>query len=241
MLTISIKQRKIFGRKLKSLRAKGFLPAVIYGPGIKNLSIEIDSEKFLELYKRAGESSLISLNLQGEDKKFLVLIYDVEFDPLSGKPISVDFYQPNLKEKVEIAIPLNFVGQSPAVKKFNGTLVRDIQEIEVKAFPQNLPKEIKVDISSLKELNDEILVKDLVFPEDVEVSKKPEEVVAYIAPPENVEEELEKPIEEKVEEVEKIEKEEKPLRGENKEEEVTIEEKEKKQGETKEKKKQETK
>ena len=204
MLILKAKIRKELGKKVKNLRRQGILPAVLYGPKIKNLSLEINSKEFNNVYKAAGESSLISLEI--EDKKFSVLIHELRKDPLIGEPIHVDFYQPILTEEVEAAVPLVFEGTSLAVNDLGGTLIKEIQEVIVKALPQNLPHEIKVNIEKLRTFEDEILVKDLQIPEGVNVQKGLNEIVVIVTPPEKVEEELEKPVEEKVEEVEKVEK-----------------------------------
>jgi len=226
MLSLTAKIRKKVGKKVKALRKEGILPAVLYGPKIKNLLLQLEEKEFEKIYREAGESSLISLEVEASstsadeasvDKptsakasvdragKFLVLIHDIQRDPVTDKVIHIDFYQPSLKEETEIVVPLIFEGEAPAVKELNGTLVKNIQEIPVKALPQNLPHEIKVNIESLKTFEDDILVKDLKVPEGVKVLKDPEEIVASVSPPKKVEEELEKPIEEKVEEVEKVE------------------------------------
>lgn len=207
MLTLKAKIREKIGKEVKSLRKKDILPAVLYGPKIKNLNIELDLKEFENIFEQAGESSLISLEV-GQDK-FLVLIHEIKKDPLTEKLIHVDFYQPILTKEVEAAVPIVFEGESPAVKELDGTLIKEIQEIEVKALPQNLPHEIKVSIENLKTFEDEILIKDLKLPEGVKIQKEPNEIVAVVTPPEKVEEELEKPIEEKVEEVEEAEEEKK--------------------------------
>lgn len=230
MLTLKVKIRKDLGKKVQALREQGILPAVLYGPKIKNLSMEIDFKEFENIYKEAGESSLISLEMDpatgsSQIKKFLVLIHEVKKDPLTGKPIHADFYQPILTEEVEATVPIVFEGEALAIKELGGTLVHEISEIQVKALPQNLPHEIKVNIDGLKTFNDEILVKDLKLPKDVTVQKEKNEIVAVVVAPETekIEEELEKPIEEKVEEVEeakeeKDEKEEKDKKEEKEEE-----------------------
>ena len=202
MVTISAKIRNVFGKKLKTLRKKGILPGVAYGPELKSTPLELDLKEFEKVYKIAGESSLISLDLKGKKEKKLVLIREVEVDPLTERPIHVDFYHPRLKEKVTATVPLVFKGESPAVKELGGTLVKNISELEIKALPQNLLHEIEVDIGSLKTFEDDILVRDLNVPSGVKILRNPEEIIASVVPPENVEEELEKPIEEKVEEVE---------------------------------------
>jgi len=163
-----------------------------------------------------AEASSLSLNVEEKKQKFLILIHDIQFDPLTEKPIHIDFYQPELKEEVEVTVPLIFEGEAPAVKNLGGTLIKEISEIEVKAKSQNLPHEIKVDIGSLKTFEDNIKISDLKVPEGVKILKGPEEIVVSISRPEKVEEELEKPVEEKVEEVEKVEK--KPKEEEIKEE-----------------------
>ena len=234
MLTLSSKIRKEVGKKVKSLRQQGILPAVLYGHKIKNLNLEVDSKEFEKIYSKAGESSLItlviakgkdeaeaeasslSLNVEEKKQKFLILIHDIQFDPLTEKPIHIDFYRPGLKEEVEVTIHLTFEGESKAVKNLGGTLIKEISEIEVKAKSQNLPHEIKVDIGSLKTFEDNIKISDLKVPEGVKILKGPEEIVVSISRPEKVEEELEKPVEERVEEVEKVEK--KPKEEEIKEE-----------------------
>ena len=209
MLTLSAKIRKEIGKKTKTLRGKGILPAVLYGPEIKSaLPLELDYKSFEKVYNAGGESSLVSLEVDG--KKFLVLIHDLERDPVKEGLVHVDFYQPRLNEEVEVTIPIVFEGESIAVKELGGTLVKNISEVEVKALPQKLPHEIKADIGNLKTFEDHVLVKDLKLPEGVKALKDPEEIVAFVSPLEKVEEELVKPIEEKVEEVEKVEEEKKP-------------------------------
>jgi len=234
MLSLKAKIRKNLRKKVKVLREKGILPAVLYGPKIKeSLPLEVDSKEFEKIYKEVGESSLISLDIEG--KQSPVLIHEVARDPLSEEPIHVDFYQPRLDEEIEAKVPLAFEGEAPAVKELGGTLVKNIYEVEAKALPQNLPHEIKVSVEKLKTFEDSILIKDLNIPKDVKILKEPEETVAFVAESEKVEEELEKPVEEKVEEVEKAE--EKKEEAEEKEEREEKEEKEEKEKEAPEKSK----
>jgi len=204
MLSLSVKIRKELGKKSKALRKKGILPGVLYGPKLKeNLLLELDEKKFEKVYKEAGESSLISLEVEG--KRFPVLIHEIQLASLTGKPIHVDFYQPSLVKEVEVTVPLVFEGVAPSVRDLGGTLVKNIQEVTVKALPQNLPHEIKVNVEKLKTFEDNILIKDLIVPQGGKILKEPEEVVALASRPEKIEEELAKPVEEKVEEVEKVE------------------------------------
>lgn len=203
MFNLSAKIRNDLGRKVKKTREGGILPGVLYGPELKeSQNVEINLKDFERAFKGAGESSLISLEIGGEN--FPVLIHDFQKDPLTEKFIHVDFYQPKLKEEIEVKVPLVFDGEAPAVKELGGTFIKNISEVRVKAFPQNLPHEIRANIGKIKTFEDFILIQDLSMPENVKILNHPDEIVASVAPLEKVEEELEKPIEEKVEEVEKV-------------------------------------
>ena len=223
MLVINAKIRKDFGRKSKSLKKVGKIPAIVYGHKIKNLALEVDEKEFSKIFKQTGESSLIFLKIEGEKEKQErpVLIHEIQRDPVTDRVIHIDFYQASLKEEVEVTVQLTFEGVASVVKDLGGTLVKNITEVKVKALPQNLPHEIKINIDGLKTFEDHILIKDLVIPQGVKILKEPQEIVLSVAAPTKVEEELEKPIEEKVEEVEKVEK-------EKKEEEIVEEKKEEK-------------
>lgn len=209
MISLQAKTRKDFGKKTKMMKNQGIIPAVVYGPGVKNANIEVDEKEFKKVLHKAGESSLIELSVEGDKDKRPVLVHEIQRDPLSDNIIHIDFFQASLKEEVQVAIPLVFEGVAPAEKDLGGTLNKNMLEIEVKALPQNLPHEIKVFVDVLKTFEDHILVKDLQVPSNVEVLKKPEEIVASVLPPQKVEEELATEIKENVEDIEKVEKEKK--------------------------------
>ncbi len=166
-----------------------FIPGILYGPKIENKLLFVKRKEFERVYKKVGETSLISLEIENNNNtakkpKFSVLVQEIQRDPLTNKIIHIDFYQPLLSDKVEVSIPLQFIGESAAVKKLGGTLIKEIQEIEVKTLPQNIPSKIEVDISKLKTFEDEILVEDLSIPENVEIQRDLKEIVAVVTPPE---------------------------------------------------------
>lgn len=196
---IKLSAQKREKEKTNVIRKQGFIPAVLYGPKIENKNLKVSEKEFRKVFKEAGESSLITLEVEGEKDKFLVLIHDFQRDPVTGEFIHIDFYQPDLEKEVEAWVPIVTVGEAPAVKQLGGTLVKNVTEVLVKALPLNLPHEIKVDISKLETFDDEILTKDLQVGEGVKIMKDPEDIIISVSPPEKVEEELEKPEEEMVE------------------------------------------
>jgi len=190
MTLIKAKKRDKFGKQNEFLREEGILPAILYGEGIKNVSVEVKEKDFKQAYTEAGESSLISLEL--DEKKHNVLIHQIAKDSMSDRFIHVDFYKPSTKKKIEAEIPLVFEGEPLAVKDLNGILARELNSISVKGLAHNLPREIIVDISGLNTFEDRILVKDLKLPEGIEARREGNEIVALVVP--QKEEKEEEPV-----------------------------------------------
>lgn len=181
MLELKADKREQLGKKTNALRRAGFLPAVIYGEGIKSESLSISYKDFEKIYKEAGESTLIKLNVA--NKPHNVLIYDVKHDPITDRPIHADFYAVRMDKEIKTKVPVEFFGESPAVKNDGGIIVRVMQEIEIEALPQNLPHSMKIDISSLVKFEDRVFVKDFVLPEGVKILADENEVIVLVEPP----------------------------------------------------------
>ena len=127
MLTLTAKIRQLKGKKTNRLRKNDSLPAVLYGRKLASIPLEVGLKSFEKVYKQAEKSSLINLkieNIKDAKEEHLILIHDVQQDPLTEKFIHVDFYQPRLKEKTEAKIILVFEGEAPAVKELGGTLIK---------------------------------------------------------------------------------------------------------------------
>lgn len=228
MLNLKAKTRNN-DENANALRNEGILPGVIYGYETDNLPIQMDSVEFDKIYREAGESTLIKLDVEKEDRvdSHTVLIQETQEHPVTDEFTHVDFYQPNLKEKVEVEIPLEFTGQSSAVKDQDGTLVRNFSEITIEALPDKLIHNIEIDISVLETFDDVIKVKDLEVPEGVEILEDEEAVVALVSRPQDIDEELEEPVEEDLEGVEVVGEEEGEEEEETEEGEEVEEEEEK--------------
>lgn len=190
MFKLSAKIRDISGKAVKTLRQAGEIPAVIYGAKDSAKSIILSIIDFRKVYKEAGESSVISLELDG--KKHDALIHDVQFDPISGEPIHVDFLLISQDKELEVDVPLVFEGVAPVVKELGANLVKVMHELPISALPKNLPHDIVIDVSVLKTLDDQILVSDIKLPAGVKPTVSLEEVVVSVteAGEEVVEEEI---------------------------------------------------
>lgn len=153
------------------------MPATVYGPKQEALSISLSSLEFKRILRNEGESSV--LELAGLGKPFQVLIHDIDHDPVTGNPRHADFYAIEKGAKVEVAVPLSFIGESAAVKG-GASLVKVLHELEIEVAPEHLPHEIEVDISVLENVGDRIHVSDIKLPAGVVLRIDGEEVVALV-------------------------------------------------------------
>ena len=191
-MELSVQKREVSSGKAAALREQGMVPAELYGHGLENLHLGVPMKDFKKVLGAAGESSVVTLNF--DSKKLPVLIYDVQYHPVTGEVTHVDFYQVRMDEVITTSIKVEFVGLPPAEKAFGGILVKAMQEIEVEALPGDLPSEIKVDLSVLAEIGNSIYVKDLKFGKGVKVLVSPETVVATITAPMAEEEVVAAPV-----------------------------------------------
>ncbi len=176
----------------KILREKGKLPAVFYGRKEKSTPVSLNPIDFKKVWKEAGESSIVTLKT---DKGELgAIIHEVQFDPVKDEPVHVDFYIVEQDKLIEVEVPLEFIGVSPAVNDLGGVLVKVLHELEIEALPKDLPHSLTADISALAELNSHITAGDISLPSGVRLKTKESDIVALISEARK-EEEIEKPPE----------------------------------------------
>jgi large subunit ribosomal protein L25 len=157
--TLSAAVRELVGRKVKQLRAENQIPATVYGKGVKSISVTVALDAFEEVYEETGETGLIELAVGKEVRP--VLVHMVQVDPVSDALLHVEFHQVDLKEKVHAKVPVEIVGESPAVAQKLGVLLTVLDAIEVEALPTDLPEKIAVDVSVLAEVDQEVKVEQL--------------------------------------------------------------------------------
>lgn len=180
MVTLNYIERKNVGNS-ENLRKEGIIPAVFYGKKQASQPIAVQRSEFIKVWKAVGESGVVSL--VGPHGTVDALIHEVDADPVTEIPRHADFYVFEKGKKIEVNIPLAFVGVSPAVKDLGGNLVKVMHEITIEASPENLPHEIEVDISALTTFDSVILAKDITLPKGVSLATEEDEVVASVSAP----------------------------------------------------------
>jgi large subunit ribosomal protein L25 len=182
-LPLDAKERIIIGKKVKHLRKEGQLPAHVFGKGLEAESVSVDGKVFLKTFKEAGATGVIDLKI-GAEKIRPVMVRDIQYDPISGDPIHIDFYQVNLSVKVTVPVPLVLVGEDPeSVKLGENIVLQTVNEVQVEALPTDLVENIEIDITALKNVDDAISVGELKYDrEKLNVLADPEEIVVKLAP-----------------------------------------------------------
>ena len=197
--------RTVLGKKVKQLRAAGWIPAVMFGPDTPSNSIQVEQRDLVKVLREAGSTALIDLYVDDQTNPKAVLAREVQRNPVTGHLLHVDFYQVRLTEKVKTTPRLEFVGESPLAETGTAVLIYGMNEVEVECLPTDLISSITVDLSGLESMDDNIMVSDLSVPASVTILADPDDVVVSIVPSrmEIVEEEVE--VEEELEEVEPAE------------------------------------
>lgn len=185
-------EAKLRGEKngnVKNIRKEGFIPANVYGSGVANQNIKIKSLEFSKVFAVVGESHLINLEIDGKGS-IKVIVKDIQKDSTKDSIIHVDFYQVDMSKKIHTEIPLNFIGESRAVKELGGTLVKSMDSIEIKCLPGDLVDKIDVDLSGLNNFHDSIKTGELKMSGGIELVGSADEMVVIILEP--VKEEIKK-------------------------------------------------
>lgn len=189
MLELAIKPRD--GKvSTEELREQGEMPAVLYGPKEDAASITVDQRAFERLFKEAGETTLVKLTGMGDAKD--TLIHDVQFHPVTDKPLHADFLVLEKGKKVTLNIPLEFVGVAPAEKQGH-IITKVVHEVEIEVAAHEIPQHLEVDISKLENVGDHVTAKEIKLPASAELITDAEEILVSITAFEE-----EKPLESEV-------------------------------------------
>lgn len=195
-IILNAEPRTVVGKQVKQLRRQGKLPGVIYGNKVDSKSVTLDLREATKVLSTVSSSSLVTVVLEGKEYPSLVREKQIDFILRTLKHI--DFQTVSLTEKIKASVSIHFEGESEAVKEFDAILSTGINQIEVEAYPQDLPENFIVDISILKNLGDSILVKDIPMPENVELLSNPEELVVFASSSKPTAEEEEEVVEEEL-------------------------------------------
>ena len=215
-IKIQVESRTALGKnKVDKVRQNDLVPGVLYGKGEETKHVQVDRRVFEKVYRTAGMSTLIDLELNGQITP--VLIKEVQKHPFKNEYLHIDFQALDMNEKVKLTIPIILNGREN-IKIQPSILIQQLDEIEIECLPADIPQTIEVDVSNI-DLNTPVFISDLdIFEnEDITILREADDVVASLMEP-TMEEELEE-IEATEEEGLEVEADEVPVIGEEEEEE----------------------
>ena len=172
---------KRVNEKNKPLRKDGFVPAVIYGNQefVKEpINIKFKKLDFEKLFEKVGQHTLVDISIDGEKEPLKVIIKDIQRDFVNGSVSHVDFYCVNMQKEIVTDIPINFVGESIAVRNLGGILVKHADSAKIRCLPGNLINQVELDIVSFKTLEDSLHFRDLTLPDNVELISDKNRLIA---------------------------------------------------------------
>ena len=179
-ITLSATKRDLLGKKVRFLRRQGLTPANIYGRDVKSIPVQIDTTSLKQIIAKAGTSSLVTLSISGEKKPVSIIMRGIQRDPLTHELLHVDLYQVQMESKIKLEIPIELVGESPAVKDLDGILIQNLSSVDIECLPAHIPYSFEVNIGQLTEIDQALYVRDLARSEAVDVLTDPDKVIALV-------------------------------------------------------------
>ncbi len=179
-LNLQAEERTVVGKKVKTLRRSGKVPAVIYERGTSSDMVSIEYNQLVKIWNQAGKHHAISLSYG--KKQRLTIIKDVDLDPAKGTLTHVAFHAIKQNETVETEVPIHLDGQAPVTVQ--GMLVHPVVDhVVIKALPAELPDTLVIDVTGLLTVDDNIFAKDIKLPKGVELMSDPELIVVCVVVP----------------------------------------------------------
>ena len=191
---LQIQKRTTEGKKVKTLRNQGITPIHLYGSEFDSASMQVKMSELIDILNLAGFSSPITLNDGKND--IIAFAREVQRHPLTEQILHVDFQIVGKDDQVEVEVPINLIGESPAVKNLGGVLIKLMETIRVSSKVDSVPKSLEIDISVIESLEQSILVGEVEIAEGVQIVSDETFAVARVIPPriEVEEEEVEEEI-----------------------------------------------
>jgi large subunit ribosomal protein L25 len=179
---LAARPRSLFGKKVRFLRRDGWTPANIFGHGVESVAIQVNTREAEHTFAHVPRNALLSLVVDGAAAK-TVLIRGVQRKPTTDLLYHIDFYQVSMTERLKADVPLRLVGESPAAKFNNATILHAMSTLAVECLPGDLPTQIEVDLERLVGIDDAMYVRDLQLPPGVTAAVEGDDLIVKALAP----------------------------------------------------------
>jgi len=179
-IKLALDPRDILGKKVKRLRKAGTIPVHLYGPGLESRPLQCDQSLLIRTLSQAGGTTPITITVPGESGEQLTFAREIQWDPVRGNILHVDFLAVQADQAVSAQVPISLVGDSPGAREAGGTVVQQLREVTVEALPLEIPSAIELDLTQLTDPTGVIRAGELVLGANVTLVTDSEDVVARI-------------------------------------------------------------
>lgn len=196
-MVLEATKRQLIGKEVRHLRAEGVIPGVLYGPTFDAIPLQVEWANLRPVLMEAGGSQIIEINLDGE--RYNALVRQVQRSPIRGDVLHIDFYRVRMDVAIRTEVPIVLVGDVDHLEDLGGVLIHEMTSVEVECLPADLPSEVPVDVSGLREIGDTILASELPELPGVRYHVDPKDVIVattYLQRAEEEEEEVREGAEE---------------------------------------------
>lgn len=167
MEKIKLEERKITGKKSRQIRKQGNIPAVIYNSKGESKNVSVEQGLAVQLYREATPTTILDLEINGENIKGIVKEFDV--NPRDNQILHIAFFEIDPKSEMDFTLPFTLEGISPAVKNNLGILVQVSNSVQVRCKVEKLIPEIVIDVTTLEHPGQTISMEDITLPEGLEL------------------------------------------------------------------------
>ena len=170
---LTAERRTATGRSaVRKLKAKGVVPAVIYGSKDKAEPLQVSRRDINAMLSHAaGENILVELEIAGKSR--LALVQEVQHAPLGNAILHIDFHAVSMDEVIQADVPLEPIGIANGVKNMGGLLEQNLRSLAIECLPRDLPDVITVDVAALN-IGDAIHVREIQLPSGVTTRVQPD-------------------------------------------------------------------
>ena len=177
---LELEPRDVLGKKVKQLRRTGVVPVHLYGPEVESRSLQCTQREILRALARSGGTTAIVVTVKGESGEQLTFAREVQWHPVRGDILHVDFMAVRATQRMTAQVPINLVGESPGAREISGTPIQQLRELTVEALPLEIPPVLEVNLEILTDPNGVIRAGEITLPANVDMLTNAEEVVVRI-------------------------------------------------------------
>ncbi len=195
--SITLSDRQVVGKKVRALRREGFVPVHYYGRGMESLTLQASTGMLRKVVDEAGANIPVEVDVEGTDGSNICFVREVQWHPVNGSLLHVDFMRVDITERVTAEVPITLTGQSEAVRELGGVIIQPFQTLPVEALPLDMPKEVIVDVTPLVMFGDAVRVGEIELEGESEILRDDDDLLVTVQEPrieieeEVVDEELE--------------------------------------------------